>query len=303
MPARGDAGAPRRRVREALVAGLLRLLKLTVDRLDWPRAQSFGRGLGRLGWSLARRDRRRTLEHLALALPEVGARERAAIGRQSFLHFGAMLAECLWLGGRGPEALLARVEVEGWEHVERARSAGRSLLVISGHCGNWELLHATVNARGLGMAVVVRELEDGVLQAYLGGLRAQFGTPTIMRGSRSAGRELLKILRSGGALGIMLDQDTRVDGVWVDFFGRPAWTPVGAAEIAARDDVVVLPAFIERRPDGGHLLRIQPELPLPADRVAATQAMTERIEAQIRRTPEQWVWLHRRWRRQPSPAS
>ena len=85
------------------------------------------------------------------------------------------------------------------------------------------------------------------------------------------------------------------------FFGRPAYTPVGAAELALRFDAAVLPTFIERLPDGSHRARIEPALTLDPDATAATAQMTERIEAQIRRVPEQWVWLHRRWRRQPPP--
>ena len=99
---------------------------------------------------------------------------------------------------------------------------------------------------------------------------------------------------------MLIDQDTKVDGVFVPFFGRLAWTPSGAADLAARFDAAVLPTFTERLADGSHVARIQPAMDLPADPTAATAAMTERIEAQIHRVPEQWVWLHRRWRTRPS---
>ena len=98
---------------------------------------------------------------------------------------------------------------------------------------------------------------------------------------------------------MLIDQDTKVEGVFVEFFGRPAWTPVGAAELALRFDAAVLPTFIERRADGSHRAVIHPELPLPTDPTAATALMSAAIEAQIRAHPEQWVWLHRRWRRRP----
>ncbi len=210
-----------------------------------------------------------------------------------------MLGEALFLRHAARETISDLVELEGWEEVERARAAGRPVLILTGHCGNWELLAAILNARGLGMAVVARELDDAGLQATLLDLRARFGSRTIVRGTPGAARELLKTLRGGGALGMLIDQDTKVDGVFVDFFGRPAYTPVGAAELAARFGAAVLPTFIERLPDGTHRARIAPALDLPEDPVAATQAMTRTIEAQIRRVPEQWVWLHRRWRRQP----
>lgn len=99
---------------------------------------------------------------------------------------------------------------------------------------------------------------------------------------------------------MLIDQDTKVDGVWVPFFGRPAFTPVGAAKIALRQKTEVIPTFVERRPDGSHLVRIHPPLDLPEDPREATAVMTRAIEEQVRRQPEQWVWMHRRWRRQPA---
>jgi KDO2-lipid IV(A) lauroyltransferase len=303
MAPAADARRSQHPARSELLATVERFLSGFFDRLEWADAQHLGRALGRLGWALAARDRRRTLEHLALALPELPVAARRHLGRASFTHFGAMLAECLWLRGRDGAEVLRRVEFAGWEELERARAGGRPLVVLTGHCGNWELLAAALNVRGLGMAVVARELEDPGLQRSLLALRARFGTRTIVRGTAGAARELLRTLRAGGALGMLIDQDTRVDGVWVDFFGRPAWTPVGAADLALRLGAAVVPVFIERLPDGAHRARVEPELALPADRVAATQAMTERIEAQVRRVPEQWVWMHRRWRRQPDAAA
>lgn len=215
-----------------------------------------------------------------------------------------MLAEAFWLRHRQPEEVAALVAFDGWEQIEAARIAKRPVLILTGHCGNWELLAAALNLRGLAMSVVARELEDPGLQRMLLALRERFGTRTIVRGTPGAARALLQALRSGGALGMLIDQDTKVDGVFVPFFGRLAYTPVGAAELALRFDAAVLPTFIERQPDGSHRARIEPALALDGDATAATTQMTERIEAQIRRVPEQWVWLHRRWRRQPpGPAA
>jgi KDO2-lipid IV(A) lauroyltransferase len=192
------------------------------------------------------------------------------------------------------------VEVLGFEEVEKVRSAGRPLVLFTGHCGNWELLGAAVNCRGVGMAVVARSLDEPGQQEMLAGLRARFGTPTIERGSEGAVRQLLGTLRRGGALGMLIDQDSgKMEGVWVPFFGRPAFTPVGAAKIALKQKAAVVPVFIERLADGRHRVHFQPPLDLPDDPEAATALMTAKIEEQVRRRPEQWVWMHRRWRRQP----
>jgi len=281
------------------VARVESLLAARLDRLEWQDAQRFGRLLGGLAWRLARRERERTRHHLEMALPELDPAERERIGRASFAHLGTLLAECLWLREAASEELGKHVDLAGWHEVEAARAGRRPILILTGHCGNWELLAAELNRRGLGMSVVARELDAPLQQESLVAFRARFGTRTIARGSPGAARELLRALRGGGALGMLIDQDTRVEGVWVEFFGRQAWTPVGAAELALRFGAVVLPTFIERQPGGAHRAVIHPALELGDDPRQATQRMTAAIERQVRRVPEQWVWMHRRWRRQP----
>lgn len=298
-----DSRSPRP-VRSRLAPAAVRGLATLCRKLGWREAQALGRGIGHLGWWLARRDRTRTLEHLALALPEIGAAERKRLARRVFAHFGALLGECLHLSDKSCVEVERHVELEGWERVEALRAAGRQVLVVTGHCGNWELLAAAINCRGLGMAVVGRQLENPRFDALLLALRERFGTRTIQRGRPGAARELLRAVRGGSALGLLIDQDTAVEGVWVPYFGRLAFTPSGAADLALRFGLVPVPAFIERRPDGSHLARFEPPLDLPSDPTAATARMTERIEAQVRRRPEQWPWFHRRWRRQPpEPAA
>jgi Kdo2-lipid IVA lauroyltransferase/acyltransferase len=287
------------RLEPALLNVFLRLLTSTLGRLSWPASQRVGRVLGSLGWRFSRRDRRRTLDHLASAYPGMPEPERTRLGRDCFRHHGTTLGECLHLFHRDCGFVRAVVEVQGWETVERAREEERPILILTGHCGNWELLAAAINCRGLGMAVVARPLDEPDQQRMLAGLRERFGTPTIARGSEGAARQLLGTLRRGGALGMLIDQDTKVDGVWVPFFGRLAFTPVAAAKIALRQSTAVIPTFIERLPDGRHLATFHPPLDLPDDPTEATALMTTRIEEQVRRRPEQWVWMHRRWRRQP----
>jgi Kdo2-lipid IVA lauroyltransferase/acyltransferase len=292
------------RLEPALLNAGLWVLTSTLGRLPWRTAQRVGRALGTLGWTLARRDRRRALDHLALAFPDLPDQERHRLGRDGFRHLGTVLGECLHLYHRDCAFVGSIVEVQGFEVVEQVRREGRPLVLFTGHCGNWELLGAAVNCRGVGMTVVARSLDEPEQQERLAALRARFGTPTIERGGEGAVRQLLGTLRRGGALGMLIDQDSgKMEGVWVPFFGRPAFTPVGAAKIALKQKAAVVPVFIERLPDGRHCVRFQPPLDLPDDPIEATALMTTRIEEQIRRRPEQWVWMHRRWRRQPGPAS
>lgn len=293
----------RRRLRARLGVALLRLLAALLRPVSWATVQRVGRALGTLGWLLAGRDRRRTLHHLALAFSHLSPRERRALGLACFRHQGTNLTECLYLLSHDCRVVFQQVEVEGWENVEAVRAAGRPVFILTGHCGNWELLGATMNCRKLGLATVARPLNDPEFQELILEYRDRYGTETIERGTAAAARKLLQVFRTGRALCMLIDQDTRVEGVWVSFFGRPAYTPVGAAKFALRQDAAVIPAFIERRPDGTHLARFLPPLDLPPDPEEATALMTRSIEEQVRRRPEQWVWMHRRWRRQPEGKS
>ncbi len=289
----------RRRIRALVLAPLLRAIAWLMGRLPWRAVQRFGRALGQLGWWISRRERERTLTHLALAFPEMAPARRQQLARATFLHQGTNLAECLAMLSMSRDRLEELIDVEGWEQVAAAQSAGRPILILSAHCGNWEFIAALANIRGLGMEVVARTLDASQLNEILLRMRSRFGTHTIERSSPGAARQLLKVLRDGRALGMLIDQDTRVAGVWVPFFGHPAYTPVGAAKIALKRQAEVFPAFIERRPNGRHALCFHPALDLPAEATEATALMTRAIEEQIRRCPEQWVWMHRRWRRQP----
>lgn len=298
----GGEPRPRRRrfsrLREALLPVAVHTLATLFGWISHRIALALGRALGRLAWRLSGRDRKRALEHLAFALPELSEGERARIARASFLSAGMNLAELLHLLKRRRKEILHHLEIEGWENVAAAKASGRSILILTGHCGNWELIGTALHEGGVPPAAVARPLEDVGLQQLLVDLRNHLGTTTIARGTRGAPRQLLEVLRGGGALAMLIDQDTKVDGVWVPFFGRPAFTPVGAAEIALRQKANVIPSFIERREDGNHLVRFLPALELPRDPREATALMTAKIEEQVRRRPEQWVWWHKRWRRQ-----
>lgn len=274
-------------------------MSLLLGSLPRSAALACGRSLGRLAWALSRRDRRRSFEHLAIALPELPERERQRIARQAFLQQGMNAAELLYVLRRGADEIRLHIEVEGWENVEAARKTGRPILILTGHCSNWELIAVPLTANGLPPAAIARPADDPRIQELIVKIRRRLGTTTIARGERGAARQILGVLRSGGAIAMLIDQDTKVDGVWVPFFGRPAFTPVGAAELAIKQDMRVIPSFIERNPDGGLLVRFLPVLELPKNPREATALMTAAIEDQIRRRPEQWVWWHKRWRRQP----
>ena len=289
----------RRRLRGWMAVPALRLLVVLFGRLPWRAAQELGGWLGLASWVLNRRDRRRAVDHVGIAYPDLGLDHRRRLARASFRHLGRSGGELLHLRHRPAGEAGRHTTVVGFEEIDAVLARGRPVVLLTAHCGNWELIGSLYHSHGLRVVAMTRGLQDGGLHRLAMDIRAHLGTETIVRGSMSSSRRMLKVLRSGGVLAMLIDQDFATGGVFVPFFGRPAHTPAGPAEIALRLDAAVVPVFDQRLEDGSHLLRFGPAMELPRDATAATAAMTTLIEAQIRRCPEQWVWLHRRWRRRP----
>ncbi len=273
--------------------------------LPLPVLRPVGRAVGRLVGGLAAADRRRARDHLAVAFPELDPAARDRLLRATARHLGETLAEVVWLWRASQAAIRSRTETVGFEHLHAAREAGRGAVLVTGHCGNWEWLNAVLGLEGIPMTIAVREVYDPRINEIARRLRARFGAEVVERGP-SAGRAMIRALRRNRVVGLLIDQDIRkIPGVFVPFFGRPAWTPAGAAQLALAVGCPVIPAFIHRRPDGTHLAEVHPPIPVPegtdpADAVRElTAAATAAIEAQVRAHPEQWVWMHRRWRTRP----
>lgn len=286
-------------IRDAALSAVIERMGRAAARRTWSECQRSGARLGDVAWRFAARDRRRTLAHLQLAFPDLDESQRTTLGRDSFRHLGICLMELLHVTSRPREVALDVVSIDGWNNLEAARAAGRPIVLVTGHCGNWELIGAVLGSHGVPIAAVARSLEGDGLNRALLRARAHFGVETIARGSATSARQLLGFLRRGTSLAMLIDQDTRVDGVWAPFFGRPAFTPSGAWTLARRFDAIVMPMFIARLPDGGHTLFLEPALPMSDDVTESVTRMNLRIEQHIRRFPAQWVWMHRRWRRRP----
>ncbi len=272
-------------------------------RLSYPEAQRVGRLFGQVAFRIPGRERQRTLTHLSLGFPEMGARAREELAQRVFQHFGKLLGETLWLASQPVNRLWEVVTLEGFDLFESCIQNTGPTFIVTGHCGHWELIHASVSLKGYPVHVVARDLQIASLGKQLLEFRGRYGTCTILRGTLTSGKALLTALRRCAILGFAIDQDTQVEGVWVPFFGFPAFTPVGPAELALRFRASVVPVFAERMENGRHRIRFEPPVELPSDPVALTAELSSRIEAQVRRFPEQWVWNHRRWRRQPEGAS
>jgi Kdo2-lipid IVA lauroyltransferase/acyltransferase len=302
---------PLKRLKRGLRYGLVRLALALVRRLPLALARPLGLALGAVGFALARREREKALRSLERAFPEKGAAEREALACASFGHLGrAMLeAACVDAADRHLEALV-RWAPEDRAVLDAALARGRGVVFVSGHVGNWELLARRVARAGYPSQSIAKETSDPRLTRLVERFRARGGVRSIWRGHEGAVRQMLRALKAGEILGLLIDQDTRAQNLWVPFFGHLAATPRAAADLALRTGAAVVVGFCQREPGaqgqpGGYRLWMQ-EVPVPpaggdpaareAAALALTRALSERIEAAIRRAPEQWVWMHQRWK-------
>jgi KDO2-lipid IV(A) lauroyltransferase len=284
----------RKRVRRELRVRAL-LLALPLLRHLPP---ALGAALGTLAWYLTPRQRRLAREHLALAFPEKTQGERDIIGRRSFANLGrAMLA-----AARG-DAGTVELAPEDEALLREAQAEGKGVVLVTGHLDNWELFARRIARLGLPCGTVAKEAQDPRLTALLERSRQEAGVRVFWRGSPMSARELLRFLREGGMLGILIDQDTRVAGHFVPFFGRLAFTPRAAGDLAVRVGAPMIFGCAHRVAGNLHRIVLRPiDVPRSGDRdadsFALTAAATRAIEDEIRANPAEWVWMHPRWRTQ-----
>jgi KDO2-lipid IV(A) lauroyltransferase len=263
--------------------------------------QACGRALGSLAYVVAGRERKKALRNIAIAFPEWDEAKRRDTIQAMFRHLGMSVFEIAWMPNMDVATRDRLTVIEGAEPLLQLLDQGRGVVVFTAHCGNWEWMSYAVGLWGRPTTVLQRERDAPEMNRYITAHRARSGVRTIDRGSSAAGRELIQSLRRGGILAFLIDQNLRTDSVQVPFFGQSALTPIGPAKLAIRTESVVVDILIERLPDGRHRLKVgQPlETKRDDDPVALTARMTAIIEAQIRRVPEQWVWMHDRWRDRP----
>jgi KDO2-lipid IV(A) lauroyltransferase len=268
-------------------------------------ALAFGRALGRAWGRLDQRHLRIAEDNLARAFPEWDPARRRATALGVYGHFGRVMLDILWMARREREEILRLVDVTGSEHLEAARAAGRGALLVTAHIGNWEL-HGLAHGWMFGpIGVVARPLDNPALDARLCDFRRRPGNTVIYK--QRALPQVIRLLRENRAVAFVIDQNVQAgDGVFVDFFGRKAATTTVAAALALKTGCALIPAYAELGDDGRYHLIYEPPLTLPpageraVDLERLTQQLTSVIEGWVRRRPEQWLWLHRRWKTQPA---
>ncbi|HEX7192120.1 MAG TPA: hypothetical protein VF381_11185 [Thermoanaerobaculia bacterium] len=277
-----------------LIGAVVRILPLNVARF-------IGRALGHAAWHLVGRERRKAMRNIAMAFPSWTQKQCSRTIHAMFLHHGASLAEILWMPKLDLPTRDSLNIVTGMDEVLKVIDRGEGVICFTAHCGNWEWLCYSMGMYGRPVSVLQRERDEVQINQFITDLRAKSGVRTIDRGSPASAREMINVVRKGGMLAFVMDQNIRTESVKVPFFGIPAPTPIGPTRFAIRSEAWVTIALAERRADGKHILNFSEPFRCTRDddAVTLTARITGAIEEQIRRVPEQWVWFHDRWRERP----
>jgi len=280
----------------------VRLVATVVSLLPMRLVRRCGAALGRLAYALDAAHRRIALENLAAAFPSRPARERRMLARAMFAHFGSLLLELLKFGTYTPDQMHAAIDVEGEERARQAYQQQRGVLFFTGHFGYWEIQAIVEPLHGHPISVLARPLDNARLNEMLERIRTRTGNSVIYR--QGAVRKILRELAANHGVALLIDQHLHTpDAIYVDFFRRPAATTSALAALALRTGAPVIPVFALPLPRGRYRLVYEhPVEPPHADTPDAVREFTQRctdvLEMYVRRHPELWLWMHRRWRDQ-----
>lgn len=260
--------------------------------------------LARLFYRLAPRHRLIALHNLKTAFPEKDMEEIARIARGVYRNMALVAAEFFDIPSLSPARIRETIEVEGMEHYREALKRNRGILMFGAHFGNWELKAAAAALLLKPVMVIYRPLDSKLLDALANRVRSATGNMPLPK--ERAMRPMLRYLKDNGIIGLLIDQNVDwYEGVFVDFFGRPACTTDGLALLALHTEAPVMPAFLVRVGEGRFRLVIGEEVPIvktgdrKADVRENTQIFTSIIEEMVRRYPDQWLWVHQRWKTPP----
>jgi KDO2-lipid IV(A) lauroyltransferase len=243
--------------------------------------------------------RRTAGRNLAMALPQLDTAARERIAQGSFDSIARILVSMARFPAIGAANVRGWIDYHGREHYDRALERGRGVLFATAHLGNWELSAFAHALMARPMHVVVRALDNPNIDALVGRLRAMSGNNVIEK--RDFAREILRALARNEAVGILIDQNAAAgEGIFIDFFGVKACVSTGLARIAARTGAAVIPGFaVWSEPHGRYVLRFYPPVDISGDEAEDTRRIHAALEAAIREYPDQWLWMHRRWKTRP----
>ncbi|MGP8154670.1 MAG: lysophospholipid acyltransferase family protein [Smithella sp.] len=254
-----------------------------------------------LFYHLVAKSRLIVLHNLQRSFPEKDIKEIIKIAKEVYRHFAIVAAEFFNMPSITKENIHKWVDVEGMGNYQAAIAKGRGVLSIVAHFGNWELMTIAVPLYIKPMYIVYRPLDNPIIDNMVEYVRTMQGNGLIPKGG--SGKKILELLKENQIIGILSDQNVAMyEGVFVDFFGRPACTGVGLAVMAMRSGAPVVPAFMARQKSGKYKLILKPAIEAvctdnyKADLLVNTQRFTKIVEDVVREYPEQWFWFHQRWK-------
>lgn len=262
---------------------------------------SSGRVLGLILYYLWRKRRNIAIENVRMACTSgIIKGEPVKIVRKNFEEIGKSVAEMVRIFfGRG-KGIISKVRFRGLENLEKAKDKGKGVIFVTGHCGNWELLGIATSSRINPLSVVARKINNPYLNRLVEKIRSRYGNSVIYK--KGALKEIIRVLRNNGSVGILMDQAVLPqEGVLVEFLGRPAWTTKMPFLIAKKTGSPILPAFIKNE-GKEKVITIYPEVMLLLNNSDSMieenmRILNSFIENYIKENPEQWLWMHRRWKR------
>jgi KDO2-lipid IV(A) lauroyltransferase len=292
-------------MRKWLEYAMVRALVALLGSLPRGVARGIGASVGALAHLSLRRLRTVGLQNLELAFPEKSIAERQRILRRLYRNLGWLLAEFCQMPRYTRENTSGFLRYDGLENFLAAQARGKGVLILTGHLGAWELSSFYHSLMGHPMSIIIRRLDNARVDRLVNAIRCLHGNRVLHKDDFARG--LLAAMRHGETVGILMDTNmTPPQGVFVPFFGRQAYTASGLARVALKTGAAVLPGFMVWEEDEQkYVLRFGEEIPLSAtgddeaDALANTARFTAIIEAWVRRYPDQWLWVHRRWKTRP----
>ena len=292
----------KRKPRRVVVYALFRIVSFFIYILPLRLGLKLGQCIGRIAFLFLKKQRRIALDNLEFSLCDPSV-QKPLIARQVFENLGKNFVEVMSLSKFNKANIDAYIKCNGFESIEELLKQGKGGIVLSAHFGNWELMAHYFALKGYKVNVVARRVRNNYFERFLGKVRKRHGVNILYRDASA--KEVFAILKKNEFIGMMPDQDmTSVSGVFVDFFGRKAYTPNGPAVLNFLTGVPIIPCFMARKGFGHQILVGQPiELQKTGDRskdiLENTQRYTKVIEDHVRKFPSQWEWFHERWKSQP----
>ncbi|MDH5366836.1 MAG: lysophospholipid acyltransferase family protein [Cyclobacteriaceae bacterium] len=296
----------KRKIKYPMIYGLVKWLIFTTKLFPRTWVLWFYGRLGSLTFSLLKKEQRKTISNIKIAFGNsMSDKEIRSMAREVFIHQAKNGADyVLTLHHKTREKWLKYIDIVGEEHLKKAYDRGKGVICLISHTGSWEFSAITPPILGYETTAVSKALKDKRLNDMIIGFRTSRGLKNLSRGKTYP--LLVEALNNGDCLIIMIDQDTKVKSVFIDFLGTPAYTPIGAALLALDTEAAVVPMSMKRTSNNKHQFTIKPEVSISktddkqADLLTNTKKFNKVIEEYVIDAGAQWVWMHERWKTTPA---